>query len=235
MKNKKFVIAIDGPVGSGKGTLGVALAKKLNALYFYTGGMYRALALLCLRKKIDLQNQEKVLDILKGSNIYFETSITGINVFLDNENINNKIFLPEVTRAVPIISAHPKIREEMVKRQREMTKGQSAVIEGRDAATKVAPDADIKIYLTADLEVRAKRRCKQLFKGNVKKTFEEVLKDTQERDRLDMEREASPLTIAPDADVIDTTNLTVDETVKKAMEKIEEKGIYERNQNGERN
>src|SRR3990172_12902150 len=136
---RKFTIAIDGPVGSGKGTLGIALAQKLNALYLYTGGMYRALTLACLRENIDLHNEEKVLEVLKTVNIDLDISQKGTKVFLEKELVNDKLFLPEVSNAVPIVAAISKVRQEMVKRQRKIVEGQSAIIEGRDIATDVVP------------------------------------------------------------------------------------------------
>lgn len=222
---KKLVIAIDGPVGSGKGTLGIALAKKLNALYFYTGGMYRALALACLRRKVDLHNEKRIFEVLRISDIYLEISNGETKVFLDKENINDKLFLPEITGAVPIVAAYPRVREEMVGRQKKMIEGQSAIIEGRDAATHIVPDADVKIYLTADINVRARRRYNQLLKRNIKKSFEQVLKDTIERDAMDTEREASPLTVVPDAFMIDTTGDTVENTVGKVINILKEKDL----------
>lgn len=223
MSNKNFIVAIDGPVGSGKGTIGVILAKRINALYFYTGGMYRALALACIRKKIDLENEAEVLNILKSSKIDLHISRGETKVFLNGENINEEIFLPAVANTVPIVSQHPKVRKEMVKRQQEMIKNQKAVVEGRDVATDIAPDADVKIHLTADVGVRARRRYDQLKERNVNKSFKEVLKDTMERDRLDTERETSPLIIASDAYVLDTTRLTIDETINEVMNRIDEK------------
>lgn len=223
--DKKFTIAIDGPVGSGKGTLGIALAKKLNALYLYTGGMYRALALACLEKKIDLASEEEVFQFFKSINIKLDISSAGTKVFLENELVNDKIFLPEVSNATPKVAAMPKVREEMVKRQKEIVRNQSAVIEGRDITTDVAPGADLKIFLTADVNVRARRRYKQFLERGIKKTFEEVLEDTKERDRQDTERAASPLTIVEDAFVIDTTNDTIEETVEKVTEKVKEKNL----------
>lgn len=224
MVRKKFTIAIDGPVGSGKGTLGVALARKLKALYFYTGGMYRALTLACLRKKIDLENEEKVFEVLKTTNINLKISGRETKVFLESELVNDKLFLPEVSKATPVVAAMPKVREKMVKKQRKIV-GERMIVEGRDIATDVVPSADLKIFLTADLAVRAQRRYKQLLKRGIKKTFKEVLKDTQERDRQDAERKVSPLSIAQDAVVVNTTNDTIEETVEKVMEKVKEKGL----------
>lgn len=223
--HKKFTIAIDGPVGSGKGTLGIALAQKLNALYFYTGGMYRALTLACLRRKIDLRDEKKVLEVLKTTDINLDVSTLGTMVFLGEELVNDQLFLPEVSSATPIIAAMPKVRKEMVKRQKKLVEGQSAVIEGRDIATDVAPYADLKIFLTADLEARAKRRYKQLLEKGIKKTFEEVLADTRERDKQDSERVVSPLVPRKDAFMMDTTDDTVEETVEKVMKKMKEIGL----------
>ncbi|MDO8461020.1 MAG: (d)CMP kinase [bacterium] len=222
---KSMIIAIDGPVGSGKGTLAVKLAKRLNAVYIYTGGMYRALALACLRESLDLHNEEKVLDLLGRISIELRLEELGTRVFLNGEEVSDEIFKPEISRVTPIIAALPTVRKEMVSRQKKMIEEKSVVIEGRDIATDVAPDADLKIYLTADINMRAKRRFEQLKKRRIEILFEEVLYEVQERDRKDRERQASPLIITPDAYVLDTTNLTIKETVEKVIEKLKEKGV----------
>lgn len=224
---KKIVIGIDGPVCSGKGTLSVSLAKKLGILYLYTGGMYRALTLACIRAGIDLDNEEEVLKILKASSIDLHIRAGETKLFLGEENISRKIFEPEISNQTPRVARHPKVREEMVARQQEIIKDQSAVIEGRDIASKVAPDAQVKIYLTADIKARVKRRLKQYEERGIQKTFQEVLEETIERDRIDSERGASPLSIAKDAIVIDTTNDSIDDTLNKVLKILKEKGIYD--------
>lgn len=226
MKNS-FSIAIDGPVGVGKGTLAVALSKKFEALYINTGAMYRALTLACLRKKIDIGNEDQVLDLLRKVNIDLKiNNDKNQQVFLNGEEVSREIFLPRVSNTVALISPFPQVRREMVKRQKEMMKGQDrVVIEGRDITTEVIPDADLKIFLTADLKIRAQRRYKQITKNRIDATLDAVLAETEERDRRDIGREVSPLTVAEDAYVLDTTNLTIDETVKKVIDKMSEKGI----------
>lgn len=225
MENKNFIVAIDGPVGSGKGTLAVALAKKLNALYVYTGGMYRALALKCLRENIDIENEEEVLKVLNDTEIKLGPTEYTTRVFLDGEDVSSEIFSPKVGQAVPIVAAHKRVRQEMVERQKKLIEEGVVIIEGRDIATHVSPDANIKIYLTADLETRAKRRLTQFEKRDVSISLEEVKKEVESRDKKDMERAASPLTIVGDAIVIDTTNDTIDQTVDKVMERLKEKGL----------
>lgn len=224
MDKKILQIAIDGPVGVGKGTLGMELAKRLNATYIYTGGMYRALALACLQNNIDIHSEEKVLEVLYKVSTEFK-SIGGGRTYLNGEDVSDEIFLPEVSKTTPIIAALPSVRREMVERQQKMTEDRNVVVEGRDIATDVLPGAVLKIYLTADINTRAKRRLAQLREVGIETTFEEVLQEIQERDRRDKERQASPLTTVPDAYVLDTTNLTIEETVEKAMEKLREKGI----------
>ena len=223
---KNFSIAIDGPVGVGKGTLAVALAKKLNALYVYTGGMYRALAFACLKEKVDLHNEEKVLDVLSRSSIELKVDEIGTRVYLNGKEVSSEIFLPEVSNAVPIVAAFEKIRKKMVLEQKKIAQeSDRVVIEGRDIATDVAPHADLKIYLTADIRVRTERRYKQLVRRGIKTTFKEVLGETEKRDKMDMERETSPLIVPKDAYVLDTTDLNIPQTVEKIMEKLKEKGI----------
>ncbi len=224
---KKFKIAIDGPVGVGKGTLAVALSKKFDAIYINTGAMYRALTLLCLKRNIDIRDEKEILKNLKNSTI--ELRIDQYNnqkIFLNGEDVSSEIFLPKVTSTVALISPFPSVRKEMVRRQKEISgKADRAVIEGRDIASEVIPDADLKIFLTADLLVRVQRRLRQLKKNNIDLTFKEVLAETEERDRRDTERRVSPLTIAEGAYVLDTTSLTIEETVEKVIEKMKEKGI----------
>lgn len=222
---KNISIAIDGPVGSGKGTLAVALARKIGALYIYTGGMYRALTLACLRNKIDINSEDNVLELLKNIDIELRLTDFGTRVFLNGKEVSEEIFTPKIANTTPIIAAFSSIRKEMVIRQKELTKGKAVVVEGRDSATDVVPNADMKIYLTADIKVRAQRRCKQLEDREIAVSFGKVLKDLRLRDKRDSERQASPLKIVKDAYVLDTTHLTVGETVNKVLEKLKKKNI----------
>lgn len=224
---KKITIAIDGPVCSGKGTLSIALAKKLGVLYLYTGGMYRALTLAAIRERIDPHNEDKILELLANSDITLSTHAGETEIYLNGEEIGREIIDPSITNVVSIIAQHPKVREEMVRRQKEIVHGKSAVIEGRDIAEKVAPNAEVKIYLTADIKTRAKRRLMQYEEKGIEKTFEEVSKETEERDKKDSERIASPLSIHPDAIIIDTSHDSIDATVEKVLKILKEKGLYD--------
>lgn len=226
---KNITIAIDGPVCSGKGTLSIALAKRLGVLYLYTGGMYRALTLAALRENVDPRNEDKILELLTSSKITLTTHAGETEVYLNGEEIGQKIIDPSITNVVSIIAQHPKIREEMVKRQKDLVQGKSAVIEGRDIAEKVAPNADVKIYLTADIKTRAQRRLEQYEKKGIKKTFEEVLKETEERDQRDSERITSPLSIHADAIIIDTSHDSIEDTLGKVLKILKEKGLHDTN------
>ena len=233
MNKKTISIAIDGPVGAGKGTLAITLAKKLNALYVYTGAMYRELALACLREKTDIKDEEKVFEVLNKISIEFKPTNEGIKAFLNGEDVADEIFKPYVGKAVSVVAAFPKVRKEMVLRQRKIAEdaiknGKNVVMEGRDISTDVIPNADLKIYLTADINIRAQRRFKQLEERGIKTSFDEVLKDIQERDRQDIQRNVSPLKIAENAIVIDTTDDRIEQTmekVEKAMEKLREENL----------
>ncbi len=227
---KTISIAIDGPVGSGKGTLAVALSNKLDALYVYTGAMYRELALACQRENINIKNEDQVLKILNKISIELQPTSKGIKAFLDGEDVSDKIFGPEITKLTPVIAALPNVRKEMVLKQRKMADkalqvGKNVVMEGRDISTNVIPNADVKIYLTADIRARAQRRLKQFENKGIKINFNDVLKDLEERDRQDTQRSASPLRVVDDAVVIDTTEDTVDETVDKVLVELKNRNL----------
>lgn len=230
MNKKAISIAIDGPVGAGKGTLAITLAQKINALYVYTGAMYRELALACLREKTDLTDEEKVLGVLNKISIEFKPTSDGIKAFLNGEDVGEEIFKPYVGKAVPIVAAFSRVRREMVLRQKKMAEdaiksGKSVVMEGRDITTDVIPNADMKIYLTADIKVRAQRRLDQFRSKGITARFDDVLKDLEERDMMDMQRIVSPLRIVEDAVVIDTTNDTIDQTAEIVIKKLKERNL----------
>jgi CMP/dCMP kinase len=201
------VIAIDGPAGSGKSTVARALAERLGLPYLDTGAMYRAVAFAALRRGVDPDEAETVARIAE----HLELDVADGDVTVDGVDASIEIRGPEVTRAVSAVAANPEVRRELVRRQREWVaqRGGSAVVEGRDIGTVVFPDAPLKAYLTARLEVRAGRRHKEV----ADLEYEAVVADMAKRDTLDEGREVDPLLCAADAVRIDTTDRSVDEIV----------------------
>ncbi|MGV3760132.1 MAG: (d)CMP kinase [Actinomycetota bacterium] len=208
------VIAIDGPAGSGKSTVARALADRLDLDYLDTGAMYRSVTFSALRRGVDPAEAEAVARIAERA----EISVGPEGVRVDGVDATIEIRGPEVSRAVSIVAANPAVRTEMVRRQREwVAKRGGGVLEGRDIGTVVFPDAELKVYLTADPEVRAQRRSQEVTDLD----YETVAADLARRDALDQGRETSPLTEAADAFVVDTTGLTVEEILDVITAKLD--------------
>lgn len=226
--NKGFVIAIDGPVASGKGTLAALLSEKLNGFYLYTGAMYRSVALLCLEKGLNIKDEESVKRVLTQANFEFK----GIKVMLNGKDVTERIKEPDIASAGSIIATYPSVREDLVRKQQELglrkvEDGIIVIAEGRDTATKVFPKAEVKIFLTATPGVKAKRRLNQYKEKGIEKSYNEVLSEINLRDKSDSERKISPLVPAKDSIQIDTTNDRIEDTFKKVMEILKKKGLYE--------
>ncbi len=210
-------IAIDGPVASGKGEIAGRLARELNALYVYTGAMYRALALACLRAGVPLKNEKQVMSVLDAIVIDFDVpapeSAFPYKVLLNHEDVTQEIQGQDAAQGASDVGTIPAVRQRMVIRQQEMAKGHSVVMEGRDIAVRVLPAAHLKIYLTASLEERARRRFAQWQAMGLTKTLEETIADTKMRDHQDMSREIDPLQKVVDAWELDTTSMGPDEVI----------------------
>lgn len=222
--SKGFSIAIDGPVAAGKGTIAPALAKRLNGFYLYTGAMYRCVALYCLRNNISLDDQAKVESILSEINIDF----TPGEILLNNEDISREIKREDVAAGSAKVSAYQRVREELVAKQKDIAnnaleKGIAVVAEGRDTATKVLPEADLKVFLTATPAVRAQRRLKQIEESGQKADFDKVLQEVELRDRRDRERKIDPLVENPQElgyFVLDDSNMSEEETISSIISQI---------------
>ena len=218
-----FVVAIDGPAGTGKGTIAKLLSERLDLINIDTGAMYRCVALDMISKEIKLDEINKIENLLKNIHIELRKQDKKEFVFLNGKDVTDKIRSIEVTRLASPISAIEIVRAKMVELQRKMGEGKNIVMEGRDIGTVVFPNADVKIYLDADVEIRAKRRTLQNKEKNINMTYEEVLEDIKKRDKRDKTRKISPLKVAEDAIVIDGTNMSIEETYNKIKEIILEK------------
>lgn len=218
---KSLVIAIDGPAASGKTTTARLLALRLNLVPVDTGAMYRAITLKVLREKVDPDNIKSIEGILEETRIYQKVRGGGIRTFLDGEDVTEEIRSQEVSNLVSEISAIPMVRRKLVEIQREMASKGGVVVEGRDIGTVVLPSADLKVFMTAELEERARRRKKELESNGIEASLKEVIDEIKRRDSLDSSREDSPLRIAKDSFVLNTTNLTIDEQVEVIIKEIE--------------
>ena len=215
MKTKNYQIAIDGPAGSGKSTIAKLLAKKLGFLYIDSGAMYRAITLYLIENNILNKPEGTITSILKKIKINFRKARNNQAVILNHKDVSKKIRSFLVNKNVSEVSSRKSIRRELVKRQKGIAKNQSVVMDGRDIGTTVLPKADLKIYLTASAYIRAIRRKKDMIKLSEKISTNELIKQIQKRDNLDSSRAISPLSKAPDAIIIDSTNLTIDDVLKQ--------------------
>lgn len=214
-----LIIAIDGPSGSGKSTLGRLLARELNLLYLDTGSMYRAVALAVMESSVNASDDVAVGSLASRISIDLEGDPESLRVTLEGRDVSEQIRSEEVTHMSSIISAIPAVRRAMVDRQRELGK-RGAVLNGRDIGTVVFPNADMKFFLTASPDERAERRFNEERTYNDGASYEATLADMTERDSRDSTRADSPLTIAEDAIVIDSTGLSVEEVLAVMLQKI---------------
>ena len=216
---KGLVVAIDGPVGAGKSTVAKLVARKLGYLYVDTGAMYRAVALKALRLGMDINDPIVMAMLAEATDIQLQQQGDGsVRVFLDGEDVTEAIRTPEVSEASSIVSAHEGVRKVLAERQKAMAELGGVVMEGRDIQTVIAPDAEVKIFLTASLEERAKRKWLELQQKGISVSYEEVLQEVKERDERDKTRAIAPLRKAPDAVEIDTTGMTPEEVAEKIVE-----------------
>jgi cytidylate kinase len=227
MTKKKIVIAIDGHSSCGKSTMAKSLARELGYIYIDSGAMYRAVTLYALRNgwiNNGIPDIEKVISGLKNIKITFtwneETEKN--TTFLNGENIEDEIRRLEVSQNVSPISTIAKVRHEMVKQQRENGKNKGIVMDGRDIGTVVFPDAELKIFMTASPEIRAQRRYLELKEKGAPADYSDILKNVEERDKIDSTREVSPLKKAEDALILDNSNLTREEQLQWTLNKVEE-------------
>lgn len=215
---KTRIIAIDGPAGSGKSTTAKRVAKKLGFLYLDTGAMYRAITVKVLDQGIDPKSDEEVSRIARSSHLEIKPSDCSYRILLDGKDVTERIRTLQIDENVSFVSEHRTVRETLVNKQREIGKTQDVVVEGRDITTVVFPHAFIKIYLDCDIEERAKRKTLEFKDKSSPTSFEQQKKGIALRDEIDSGRELSPLKKAKDAFVIDTTELTIKQQVKRVIQ-----------------
>lgn len=218
-----FIVAIDGPAGSGKGTVTKLVGEKFNLINIDTGAMYRCVTLACIEKNITCEQLNEIEKVLENIDIKLKRIDGNQIVILNGEDVTSKIRTTEVDDAVAKFSAIKIVRDKITPLQREMGKENNIIMEGRDIGTVVFPNADVKIFMDCSLEERAKRRYKQNIEKGIECTYEEVLKSIQERHLLETQREIAPFVKAEDAIYIDSTNMSVDEVVEEICKIIEEK------------
>ena len=219
----RFVVAIDGTSASGKSTTARNVAQRLGWFFLDTGAMYRAVAYEVLRRGVDPNNFEKVAEVVQEIDIDVKPGPDGQITYVNGEDVSAYLRTPEVDKAVTPVSQNPAVRKKLVTIQRKVGENRELVCEGRDMTTVVFPDAELKIYMDADIDVRAERRKKDLEKKGIHISLEEIKNDLMRRDFADSNRDISPLKKADDAVELDTTNLTIEDEVNFVLERIKKR------------
>lgn len=218
---KKYALAIDGPSGAGKSSIAKALAKSLGIIYVDTGAIYRTVGLYVFRQGIDSKDREKIIPLLNHINIRLAYADNAQHIYLNEEDVSDKIRTETISKYASDVSAIPEVRAFLLSLQRDMAKENSVVMDGRDIGTVVLPNAEIKVFLTASAEVRAERRYKELIAKGENVTFDSVLAAINQRDKNDSSRATAPLKAADDAIILDNSYLTAEDTLQKFSEIIE--------------
>lgn len=215
---ERINIAIDGPAGAGKSTIAKAVAKEMSYIYVDTGALYRTVGVFAIEEKTDFDNTEDMKNLLGRIDVELKC-VDGVQkVYLNGLDYSDKIRTPEASMAASDVSKIPIVREFLLSKQRDIAKENNCIMDGRDIGTVVLPDAQIKIFLTADVEERAERRYKELLEKGTEVKFEEVLEDMKKRDYQDSHRKIAPLKPAEDSIIFDTTGMTLEQSVPKMLE-----------------
>ncbi|MBM6619885.1 (d)CMP kinase [Bacillus suaedaesalsae] len=217
--SKKISIAIDGPAAAGKSTVAKKVAENLSYIYIDTGAMYRALTYKALTNEVDVDvhNEEQLAKMLRSTTISLKPSDNGQLVYLDEEDVTEEIRTNSVTNNVSFVAQHRLVREDMVKRQQDMATEGGVVMDGRDIGTAVLPHSEVKVFLLASVDERARRRHEENLKKGFESDLNQLIHEIEQRDKIDSEREVSPLVKAEDAVEIDTTSLSIAQVVDKIM------------------
>ncbi len=224
MTETHFSVAIDGPSGAGKSTIAKAVAERFGFIYVDTGAIYRTVGLATQRAGIDPQDTDAVIALLPALDIAFAHGDDGLqHMFLNGEDVSALIRTPEISMYASKVSAIPEVRAFLMEMQRSMARRTSVIMDGRDIGTVVLPDAALKIFLTASAEARAERRYKELIEKGQSVTFDEVLRDMAQRDENDTTRAAAPLRAAEDAVLLDTSTLSLAESIDAVAELVEQR------------
>ncbi len=220
-----FNVAIDGPAGAGKSTVAKQVAEKLGFLYIDTGAMYRALTQAALAREIDVKDEEALIQLLRNSNLELAPSSTGTTVYWDGEDITEDIRSNKVNQTVSLVSSYKQIRLYMMEKQQKLASEKNAVLDGRDIGTHVLPDADVKVFLTASVEERAKRRHTEQLNKGLTSDLEAIKRDIEKRDELDSNRAFAPLKQADDAEVLDTTCMDINQVTGAILDLVKEHSV----------
>ncbi len=215
-------VAIDGPAGAGKSTISRAAAKRLGFVYIDTGAMYRAIGLAAVRRGIDTKDAEGVAAILDEVEVTIAHNEEGQQIFLNGENVSTEIRLPEISVAASNVAVIPAVRLKLVELQRALAEKENVIMDGRDIGTYVLPDAEVKIFLIASVEERARRRLKELLEKGVETDLEAVKTDMEYRDKNDSGRDFAPLKQAEDSILLDNTNITIEEAIERICKLVQD-------------
>ena len=223
MNTHKIAVAVDGPAGAGKSSISKIVAKKLGYLYIDTGAMYRSVTWAVLHNHIDVNNQEAVEALLPELDLTMEASDDSCKLFIAGQDVTDFIRTPQVNNAVSIVASYKGVRQYLVERQRIMAKAGGVILDGRDIGSVVLPNADLKIYLTASVEARAMRRYLEVKGTSNEQMLEDIKDSVMQRDDMDKNRKESPLIQVEDAVLVDSSDMTFDETVEHILHLVQER------------